>query len=155
MTSRPLPVARLAVPAYLALLLVLAALGATNQGLYRTQLRLMDAKEELATELAATRRLAAQVAGPSAVATWAAERGMVPVPEARDTLDWIGLNYYYRFQVSFHPLYPHQVFLRQTPPRDGIRGPGDTGEIWPEGLLEHAQQIGLSVVAITAPPCHS
>jgi len=86
LTSRPLPVARLAVPAYLALLLVLAALGATNQGLYRTQLRLMDAKEELATELAATRRLAAQVAGPSAVATWAAERGMVPVPEARDTV---------------------------------------------------------------------
>lgn len=63
------------------------------------------------------------------------------VPEARDTLDWIGLNYYYRFQVAFHPLYPHQVFLRQTPPRDGIRGPGDTGEIWPEGLLEQIKWL--------------
>jgi beta-glucosidase len=65
----------------------------------------------------------------------------VEVPQARDTLDWIGLNYYYRFQVSFHPFYPHQVFLRQTPPRDGIRGPGDTGEIWPEGLLEQIKWL--------------
>jgi len=63
------------------------------------------------------------------------------VPEARDTLDWIGLNYYYRFQVGFHPLYPRQAFLRQTAPRDGIRGPGEVGEIWPEGLFEHIKWL--------------
>ncbi len=87
LAGRPLPpVLRLAVPAYLALLLLLAALGANNQGIYRTQLRLMDEKQEMTSALAETRRRAALVAGPTAVATWAAERGMVPVPEARDTV---------------------------------------------------------------------
>ncbi len=65
----------------------------------------------------------------------------VQVPEARDTLDWIGLNYYYRFQVSFSPLYPQRVFLNQTQPRDGIRGPGEVGEIWPEGLFEQIKWL--------------
>jgi len=68
-------------------------------------------------------------------------RRRVRVPEARDTLDWIGLNYYYRFQVSLHPFSPRQLFLRQTAPRDGIRGPGDVGEIWPEGLFEQIKWL--------------
>ena len=79
-------VLRLAVPAYLLLLLLLAALGATNQRLYRTQLQLMEAKEELTSEVADTRRRAAAVNGPTAVANWAAISGMVPVPEALDSV---------------------------------------------------------------------
>lgn len=65
----------------------------------------------------------------------------VSVPEARDTLDWIGLNYYYRFLVGFSLLRPQQLFIQQTKPRDGIQGPGDVGEIWPEGLYEHIKWL--------------
>lgn len=79
-------VLRLAVPAYLLLLLLLAALGSTNQRLYRSQLRLMDAKETLTTEVADARRRAATINGPTAVANWAAISGMVPVPEALDSV---------------------------------------------------------------------
>ena len=77
---------RLAVPAYLILLLVLALLGATNQRLYRSQLQLMDQKESLLSEVADTRRRAALVNGPTAVANWAAVSGMVPVPEALESV---------------------------------------------------------------------
>ncbi len=87
MRSSTLPgVLRLAVPAYLVLLLLLAALGSTNQRLYRSQLQLMDLKESLTSEVAATRRRAAAVQGPTAVANWAAVSGMVPVPEALDSV---------------------------------------------------------------------
>lgn len=65
----------------------------------------------------------------------------VEVPAARDTLDWIGLNYYYRFLVGFHPLYPHRLFLLQSQPHDGIRGPESVGEIWPEGLFEQIKWL--------------
>jgi len=65
----------------------------------------------------------------------------IRVPDVRDTLDWIGLNYYYRFVVSFNLLMPRSLFLQQTRPRDGIQGPGDTGEIWPEGLFEHIEWL--------------
>jgi beta-glucosidase len=65
----------------------------------------------------------------------------VDAPEARDTLDWIGLNYYYRFLVFYHLLAPQRFFLQQTKPRDGIQGPGDVGEIWPEGVYEHIQWL--------------
>jgi len=85
--SSTLPgVLRLAVPAYLVLLLVLALLGATNQRLYRSQLQLMADKESLTTEVADSRRRAAAVNGPTAVANWAAVSGMVPVPEALDSV---------------------------------------------------------------------
>lgn len=77
---------RLALPAYLALLLLLALLGVTNQSLLTKQVRLMDAKEELTARVADTRRQAARVNGPTAVAEWARSRGMIPVPEARDSV---------------------------------------------------------------------
>ncbi|MBN2303374.1 MAG: glycoside hydrolase family 1 protein [Anaerolineae bacterium] len=65
----------------------------------------------------------------------------IDVPQARDTLDWIGLNYYYRFLVGFHPRYPRRLFLQQTQPPDGIQGPDSVGEIWPEGLFEHIRWL--------------
>ncbi len=65
------------------------------------------------------------------------------VPEARDTLDWIGLNYYYRLLVGFSPLKPGQLFIEQRMPPDGIPGPDATvGEIWPEGLREQIAWLG-------------
>ncbi len=65
------------------------------------------------------------------------------VPAARDTLDWIGLNYYYRFLVGFNPLKPGQLFIEQTAPcGGGIPAPDDSvGEIWPEGLFEHIKWL--------------
>ena len=65
----------------------------------------------------------------------------VAVPQAAGTLDWIGLNYYYRYSVGYHLLRPGQLFLHQSKPRTGIPGPGDVGEIWPEGLFEHIKWL--------------
>ncbi len=63
------------------------------------------------------------------------------VPEARDTLDWVGLNTYYRFQAGFHPLRPAQFFIEQSAPREGLLGPEGVGEIWPEGLFEQIKWL--------------
>jgi beta-glucosidase len=65
----------------------------------------------------------------------------VESPEARDTLDWIGLNYYYRFLVGFNLLRPRQLFIEQTRPHEGILGPESVGEIWPEGLFEQIKWL--------------
>ena len=77
---------RLAVPAYVLLLLVAAALGSNNQGLLRRQAQLRDEKGQLLTAIADTRRQAAHVNGPTAIANWAALQGMVPVPEALNSV---------------------------------------------------------------------
>lgn len=77
---------RLAVPAYILLLLLAAALGSSNQALLRRQVQLMDEKEQLLTTIADTRRKAANVNGPTAIANWAALQGMVPVPEALNSV---------------------------------------------------------------------
>ena len=73
---------RLALPLYLCLLLLLATIGIANQALLRTQLALIDAKEQLQAQLASARLQAATIAGPEAVALWAESNGMVTVPEA-------------------------------------------------------------------------
>jgi len=93
--SRQLPAAfRLALPAYLVLLLVLAVMGGMNQGLLNKQLDLMSRKTDLTASVARARLDANAVNGPLAVAEWARTAGMVPVPEggptimvARDTVD--------------------------------------------------------------------
>lgn len=68
-------------------------------------------------------------------------RRTVAVPEACDTLDWIGLNTYYRFAARFNPLKARQAFIEQTRPRHGLLGPEGAGEIWPEGLLEQIRWL--------------
>ena len=74
--------------------------------------------------------------------TLALPRRTVEIPEAADTFDWIGLNYYYRFLIRFHLLHPQRLFLLQSRPREGILGPESVGEIWPEGLFEHIKWLG-------------
>jgi beta-glucosidase len=69
-------------------------------------------------------------------------RKKVEIPEARDTVDWIGVNYYYRFLAGFNLFAPRQMFVEQTRPRDGILGPESVGEIWPEGLFEQIRWLG-------------
>ncbi|HVO69203.1 MAG TPA: family 1 glycosylhydrolase [Aggregatilineaceae bacterium] len=66
----------------------------------------------------------------------------VNVPEARDAVDWIGLNYYFRFLVGFNLLAPQQLFIQQSRPRRGILGPEGVCEIWPEGLYEQLRWLG-------------
>lgn len=74
--------ARRLVPAYLGLLLALAAAGGVNQAWHREQLALMERKQELQVQLADLRGRAEAVRGPLAVAAWATAHGMVPAPEA-------------------------------------------------------------------------
>jgi hypothetical protein len=70
-----------AIASYLALLLVLAALGGWNQHLLARELAAMDQREALRREIVDLRAAAAAVQGPLAVAAWAQQRGMVPAPE--------------------------------------------------------------------------
>ncbi|HRP47623.1 MAG TPA: hypothetical protein PLT07_08750 [Trueperaceae bacterium] len=72
---------RLALPAYLVLLMVLAVMGAANQGLINHQVDLIDQKTELSAAVARARLTANAIVGPQAVATWAHAAGLVPVPE--------------------------------------------------------------------------
>lgn len=73
-------------PAYLLLLLVLAALGSWNQHRFERQLELMDHKDALRLEVVELRARAASVEGPLAVSRWAQEQGMVPAPEVEDMI---------------------------------------------------------------------
>lgn len=76
---------RLALPLYLVLLLVLAAIGGANQGLLDRQVQLTRQKENLLAAVARAEVRAAAVEGPLAVARWAGQAGMVPLPEGRVT----------------------------------------------------------------------
>jgi len=68
-------------------------------------------------------------------------RRTVAVPEARDTLDWIGLNAGPRFVAGFNLLKPRQMFIEHRPPRSGLLEPEGGGEIWPEGLFEQIRWL--------------
>lgn len=69
-------------------------------------------------------------------------RKKIEMPELRDTVDWIGLNYYYRFLAGFSLSASRQRFIQQTRPYDGLLGPESVGEIWPEGLYEQIRWLG-------------
>ncbi len=74
---------RLALPLYLALLLVSAYMGVINQGLRARQVALIDDKAGLEASVAYAEVRAAAVEGPMAVAAWAESAGMVPLPAGR------------------------------------------------------------------------
>ncbi|MEX2501420.1 MAG: hypothetical protein WD336_03505 [Trueperaceae bacterium] len=71
-----------ALPVYLVLLLVLAAIGAQNQTLLHEEVALIEERERTRRSVVLLRAEAASVQGPLAVAGWAQEQGMVPAPEA-------------------------------------------------------------------------
>ena len=71
--------------AYLALMLLLTVVGATNQGLYTTQTALIEEKEALQLEVSDLRATASYVSGTLAVRQWAYARGMVPATLAPST----------------------------------------------------------------------
>lgn len=63
----------------------------------------------------------------------------IDVPKARNTLDWIGLNYYTRNDAYFNPRKIMQLFVDYGPRPDQQKGPEGWGEIYPDGLF---MQIG-------------
>ena len=63
------------------------------------------------------------------------------IPEAVDTLDWIGLNYYSRDMVAFDPTAARNLFSR-TFSRPGMPVSDFAMEIYPTGM--HSLLVGLS-----------
>ncbi len=63
------------------------------------------------------------------------------VPKVTNTLDWLGLNYYQRYRLRF-ALRRTNGFLidYETDPRR-LRGPGEWGEIHPEGIYIHLKRL--------------
>ena len=71
---------------FLALVLLLAAIGAHGQQRFLHQAQLLREKDAAVIDLAAARSAAATVNGPLAISRWARERGMVPAPDALDVI---------------------------------------------------------------------
>jgi beta-glucosidase len=59
---------------------------------------------------------------------------VVGVPEAAETLDFVGVNYYTRDLVRFDLRVPRQLFGRNLPGPDLPISDGDYGVIYPEGM---------------------
>ena len=73
----------------------------------------------------------------------------ISIPQAEGTLDWLGINYYQRFRVGIkfwdglRNLIPGvDADLLHFGTKPGLqKGPGEWGEIHPEGLLESLQSV--------------
>ena len=72
---------------YLALIITLAALGASNQERHRTHYALLESKRALQYELSDLRSEAAQIKGPLAVRRWALSHGMISSPEGTEATE--------------------------------------------------------------------
>ncbi len=62
-------------------------------------------------------------------------------PEAKGKLDWIGLNYYQRYDVSFSLKALRSLGIRYAARPGRPKGPGGWGEIYPPGLSEHLRRL--------------
>jgi hypothetical protein len=82
------PLARNAIGVYVALLLLLALVGALSQTRFRQQARLLADKESGIVALTVARAAAANVNGPRAITQWARQSGMVPAPDAA-RVEWV------------------------------------------------------------------
>ncbi|GAB4572608.1 MAG: glycoside hydrolase family 1 protein [Anaerolineae bacterium] len=67
--------------------------------------------------------------------------GAVRIPEARGTLDWIGLQYYARQTVYFDPWSGEPGGLVLGVPEGRPRGPKDWGELAPEQALPRIKHL--------------
>lgn len=64
------------------------------------------------------------------------------VPGLRSTLDWIGLNYYQRYDAWFAIAALRKSFGVSYAARPGApKGPEGWGELYPEGLLAHIKRL--------------
>jgi len=58
------------------------------------------------------------------------------IPEARRTLDWLGVNYYQRYRIRFNLRSSGTLFVDVGTKPGAITGPGLWGEIHPQGLSD-------------------
>lgn len=70
-------------------------------------------------------------------------RRAVPVPEAANTLDWIGANYYQRYRIQIRLLASRDGgdFLQPRYKPGTLKGPGSWGEIHPRGLFTTLKRL--------------
>jgi beta-glucosidase len=59
----------------------------------------------------------------------------------RNTLDWIGLNYYTRDLIAFDRAHPKELYTRRTHAEDAELLDGDYGEFYPEGLFRCLKRL--------------
>jgi beta-glucosidase len=57
------------------------------------------------------------------------------LPEAANTLDWLGINYYQRFRIQFSPFSSYALPFKQQTKPNVWKGPGGWGEFDPRGLF--------------------
>jgi beta-glucosidase len=65
----------------------------------------------------------------------------VAVPQAKDALDWIGLQYYQEFRAGFDLAAPRSLFITQRKPRNMPVGPHTWGGLNPGALYDHIQRL--------------
>jgi len=64
------------------------------------------------------------------------------IPELVGTLDWIGMNYYQRFDVRFAPFRSPRTFgLTWGPRADHPHGPPNWGEFYPQGMIDNLRRL--------------
>jgi beta-glucosidase len=79
---------------------------------------------------------------------WSLPLGIGPAWKMRNTLDWIGLNYYTREVVAFDRRLPQELFGRRFHREDAELLDGGYGELYPEGLgrcLGQLSRLGLPI----------
>jgi beta-glucosidase len=65
----------------------------------------------------------------------------VAVPEAKNSVDWIGLQYYQQYHVGFSPFAPASFFIRERKPNGVPVGPGNWGGLAPEAIYDHIRWL--------------
>jgi len=65
----------------------------------------------------------------------------INIPQARNTLDWIGLNYYTRNDAFFNLRLLHKLGIDYGPRENYPRGPEGWGEIYPDGLFHMIKRL--------------
>jgi beta-glucosidase len=63
------------------------------------------------------------------------------VPQAADTMDFLGVNYYTRSRVAFDLRRPGHLFVRDEPPPGATLTDGGYSEIYPDGLLDVLRRV--------------
>lgn len=72
---------------------------------------------------------------------WIPPLGFGLALQLRDTLDWIGLNYYTRDLVAFDRGRPETLFSRRFHADDAEMLDGGYGEFYPQGILRSLQRL--------------
>ncbi len=68
-------------------------------------------------------------------------RKKIEIPEVRNTLDWIGLNYYQRYDAWFDPRLVKRMGVTYAARPGAPKGPEGWGELYPDGLFECIKRL--------------